>query len=91
MRRLAPALAAICEWYSRNHEVVLDAGEQAIALIGAKEGLAHFVLMTIDPGDVVLCPNPGYPIHQYSVAIAGGAGEIACWQCPHNRGARAHK
>lgn len=63
---------AICEWYSRNHGVTVDADEEAIALIGAKEGLAHFVLMTIGPGDVVLCPDPGYPIHQYSVKIAGG-------------------
>ena len=41
-------------------------------MIGAKEGLSHFVLMTIGPGDVVLCPDPAYPIHQYSVIIAGG-------------------
>ncbi len=41
-------------------------------MIGAKEGLSHFVLMTIGPGDVVLVPDPAYPIHQYSVIIAGG-------------------
>lgn len=64
--------AAICEWYRRNYAVTLDADEQAIALIGSKEGLAHFVLMAVGPGDVVLCPDPGYPIHQYSVTIAGG-------------------
>jgi alanine-synthesizing transaminase len=65
--------AAICEWYARRHGVALDAEKEAIALIGSKEGLAHFVLMTIGPGDVVLCQDPGYPIHQYSVAIAGGS------------------
>ncbi|HEX6259344.1 MAG TPA: aminotransferase class I/II-fold pyridoxal phosphate-dependent enzyme [Woeseiaceae bacterium] len=64
--------AAICEWYARRHGVALDAESEAIALIGSKEGLAHFVLMTVGPGDVVLCQDPGYPIHQYSVAIAGG-------------------
>ncbi|HEX7061283.1 MAG TPA: aminotransferase class I/II-fold pyridoxal phosphate-dependent enzyme [Woeseiaceae bacterium] len=64
--------AAICEWYARNHDVALDRDQEAIALIGSKEGLAHFVLMAVGPGDVVLCPDPGYPIHQYSVAIAGG-------------------
>jgi len=64
--------AAICEWYARRHDVALDADREAIALIGSKEGLAHFVLMTVGPGDVVLCQDPGYPIHQYSVAIAGG-------------------
>ena len=64
--------AAICEWYDRRHGVNLDPESEAIAVIGAKEGLSHFVLMTIGPGDVVLCQNPAYPIHQYSVTIAGG-------------------
>jgi alanine-synthesizing transaminase len=63
---------AICEWYQRRHGVELDPDEEALAVIGAKEGLSHFVLMTIGPGDVVLCPDPAYPIHQYSVIIAGG-------------------
>jgi alanine-synthesizing transaminase len=64
--------SAICEWYARNHQVDLDPEREAIAVIGAKEGLSHFVLMTIGPGDVVLCPNPAYAIHAYSVIIAGG-------------------
>ena len=64
--------AAIAEWYQRRHGVELDPNSEAIAVIGAKEGLSHFVLMTIGPGDVVLCPDPAYPIHQYSVIIAGG-------------------
>ena len=62
----------ITEWYQRRHGVELDPDGEAIAVIGAKEGLSHFVLMTIGPGDVVLCPDPAYPIHQYSVIIAGG-------------------
>jgi alanine-synthesizing transaminase len=64
--------AAITEWYRRRHDVELDPDTEAIAVIGAKEGLSHFVLMTVGPGDVVLCPDPAYPIHQYSVIIAGG-------------------
>lgn len=64
--------AAICEWYERRHGVSLDPEGEAISVIGAKEGLSHFVLMTVGPGDVVLCPDPAYPIHQYSVIIAGG-------------------
>ncbi len=64
--------ASICEWYQRRHGVQLDPESEAIAVIGAKEGLSHFVLMTIGPGDVVLCQNPAYPIHSYSVIIAGG-------------------
>jgi alanine-synthesizing transaminase len=63
---------AITEWYRRRHDVELDPDTEAIAVIGAKEGLSHFVLMTVGPGDVVLCPDPAYPIHQYSVIIAGG-------------------
>lgn len=62
----------ITEWYQRRHGISLDPDKEAIAVIGAKEGLSHFVLMTIGPGDVVLCPDPAYPIHQYSVIIAGG-------------------
>jgi alanine-synthesizing transaminase len=64
--------AAVCEWYQRNHGVELDPEGEAIAVIGAKEGLAHFVLVTVGPGDVVLAPDPTYPIHQYAVVIAGG-------------------
>jgi len=64
--------AAIAEWYARRHGVELDPDSECIAVMGAKEGLSHFVLMTIGPGDVVLCPDPAYPIHPYSVIIAGG-------------------
>jgi len=63
---------AITEWYGRRHGVELDPDAETVATIGAKEGLSHFVLMTIGPGDVVLCPDPAYPIHPYSVIIAGG-------------------
>jgi len=63
--------AAIAEWYARRG-VELDPDSECIAVMGAKEGLSHFVLMTIGPGDVVLCPDPAYPIHPYSVIIAGG-------------------
>jgi alanine-synthesizing transaminase len=63
---------AICDWYKRRYDVDLNPDEEAIATIGAKEGLAHLVLATISPGDVVFSPNPTYPIHPYSVIIAGG-------------------
>jgi len=64
--------SAACEWYQRGHQVELDPDSEAIAVIGAKEGLSHFVLVTVGAGDVVLAPDPTYPIHQYSVIIAGG-------------------
>jgi alanine-synthesizing transaminase len=63
---------AICNWYRRRFDVELDPEEEAIVTIGAKEGLSHLVLATISPGDVVFSPNPTYPIHPYSVIIAGG-------------------
>ena len=71
-RGLPNLRAAISEWYQRRHAVAIDPDREAIAVIGSKEGLAHFILMTIGPGDVVLCPDPAYPIHQYSVIISGG-------------------
>ncbi len=64
--------AAVTEWYQRRHGVSLDPETEAIATIGAKEGLSHFMLVTVGPGDVVMCPDPAYPIHQYAVIIAGG-------------------
>ncbi|MCB2188986.1 MAG: aminotransferase class I/II-fold pyridoxal phosphate-dependent enzyme, partial [Deltaproteobacteria bacterium] len=63
---------AICDWYKRRYDVDLDPDTEAVATIGAKEGLSHLVLATINPGDVVLVPSPTYPIHPYSVVIAGG-------------------
>jgi alanine-synthesizing transaminase len=63
---------AIAKWYKRRFKVEVDPDTEAIATIGAKEGLSHLVLATISPGDVVFAPNPTYPIHPYSVIIAGG-------------------
>jgi alanine-synthesizing transaminase len=71
-RGLPNLRAAIADWYRRRHGVELDPEGEIISVIGAKEGLSHFVLMTVGPGDGVLCPDPAYPIHQYSVIIAGG-------------------
>ncbi len=63
---------AISDWYKRRFDVDIDPDTEAIATIGAKEGLSHLILATISPGDVVFAPNPTYPIHPYSVIIAGG-------------------
>ena len=63
---------AITDWYKRKYNVDLDPETEAIVTIGAKEGVSHMVLATIGPGDVVFVPNPTYPIHSYSVVIAGG-------------------
>ncbi len=63
---------AISEWYRRRYDVDLDPDSETCVTIGSKEGLSHLVLATIVPGDVVLTPTPAYPIHPYSVIIAGG-------------------
>jgi len=63
--------AAISDWYKRNYDVHIDPETEAIVTIGAKEGLSHFALATLERGDVVLVPNPTYPIHTYCAVIAG--------------------
>lgn len=63
---------AIADWYKRRYDVNIDPDTEAVVTIGSKEGLAHLALAIISPGDVVLVPNPTYPIHAYSVVIAGG-------------------
>jgi len=62
---------AICNWYKSRFSVDLDPETEAIVTIGSKEGLAHLALATLGPGDIVLVPNPAYPIHPYGVVIAG--------------------
>jgi alanine-synthesizing transaminase len=62
---------AICGWYKSRFDVDLDPDTEAIATIGSKEGIAHLALATLDRGDVVLVPNPSYPIHIYGPVIAG--------------------
>jgi alanine-synthesizing transaminase len=62
---------AICNWYKTRYNVDLDPEKEAIATIGSKEGIAHLALATLDRGDMVLVPNPSYPIHIYGPVIAG--------------------
>jgi alanine-synthesizing transaminase len=62
---------AICNWYQTRYGVELDPDAEAIVTIGSKEGIAHLALATLDTGDVVLVPNPSYPIHIYGPVIAG--------------------
>ncbi|TCK04555.1 aminotransferase class I/II-fold pyridoxal phosphate-dependent enzyme [Phorcysia thermohydrogeniphila] len=67
--RLREALAL---WYKRKYNVDLDPETEVITTIGSKEGLAHLALTLINPGDVAIVPSPAYPIHPYSIIIAGG-------------------
>ena len=62
---------AITNWYADRYDVNLDPESEAIVTIGSKEGIAHLALATLDRGDIVLVPNPSYPIHIYGPVIAG--------------------
>ncbi|WP_416885240.1 alanine transaminase [Marinospirillum sp.] len=62
---------AIANWYQQRYQVDIDPEQEAIVTIGSKEGLAHLMLATLDQGDMVLVPNPSYPIHIYGAVIAG--------------------
>jgi alanine-synthesizing transaminase len=62
---------AIGNWYKNRYDVDLDPETEAIVTIGSKEGIAHLMLATVDENDIVLVPNPSYPIHIYGPVIAG--------------------
>ena len=62
----------IVKRYQARYGVELDADKEAIVTIGAKDALAHLLFAVIGPGDVVVSPNPCYPIHQYGVVMAEG-------------------
>lgn len=62
----------IVKRYQTQYGVSLDPETEAIATIGAKDALAHLLFAIIGPGDVVVSPNPAYPIHQYGVIMAEG-------------------
>ena len=62
---------AITAWYHRRYGVTLDPDGEALPLLGSKEGLTHLALAYVNPGDVVLVPNPSYPPHFRGPAIAG--------------------
>lgn len=59
--------------YERRFGVDIDPNEEAIAVIGTKEGLGHLALALIDNGDLAMVPNPTFPIHMYSIVLAGGS------------------
>jgi alanine-synthesizing transaminase len=63
--------AAICERYHARFGVELDPETEAIATIGAKEGLAHLLWVLVEPGDGALVPAPSYPIHLFAPVLAG--------------------
>lgn len=63
---------AASDFMKRRFGVTLDYKEEVIALIGSKEGIAHFPLAVINPGEMAIVPEPAYPVYATSVSFAGG-------------------
>ena len=63
---------AVARWYDERFGVALDPDTEVLPLIGAKEGIGHAALCFIDPGDVALVPDPGYPVYSVGTMFAGG-------------------
>lgn len=63
---------AMAEWYGRRFGVGLDPDTEVLPLLGSKDGIAHLPVALIDPGDVVLCPDPGYPVYVTGAIMADG-------------------
>lgn len=69
---MAEFRAAAAAWCKKRFGVSLDPDSEVVALIGSKEGVAHAPMAFINPGDIALVPDPGYPVYPVSVAFAGG-------------------
>ncbi|HTY81189.1 MAG TPA: LL-diaminopimelate aminotransferase [Dehalococcoidales bacterium] len=63
---------AIADWYKKRFDVTLDPDTEVLPLIGSKEGIGHIALCFLDPGDVALVPDPGYPVYAFGTQMAGG-------------------
>jgi alanine-synthesizing transaminase len=63
---------AMAGYYARRFDVKLDPDTEVIATMGSKEGFANLAQALTAPGDVIICPNPAYPIHAYGFIMAGG-------------------
>src|ERR1700723_2032064 len=73
-RGIAGLRRAQAGYYGRRFGVKLNPETQIVATLGSKEGFANVAQAITAPGDVVLCPNPSYPIHAFGFLMAGGGG-----------------
>lgn len=64
--------SSVASWYHRRFGVTLDPEKEVVTLIGSKEGIAHFPLAFLDPGDLALVSSPGYPVYHIGTLFAGG-------------------
>jgi len=62
----------VARWYQERYGVTLNAADELLGLIGSKEGCHHFVLARVNPGDVVLMTDPGYPAYRSSILMGEG-------------------
>jgi LL-diaminopimelate aminotransferase len=69
---------AAADWYRSRFGVALDPATEVLTLIGSKEGIGHLPLAFVNPGDVVLVPDPAYPVYQSGTLFAGGT----CYMMP---------
>ena len=63
---------AVADWYKSRFGIVVDSNKEVLPLIGAKEGIGHASLCFINPGDIALVPDPGYPVYSVGTWFAGG-------------------
>lgn len=63
---------SMANFYVRTRNVTLNPRTEVVTLIGSKEGVGHIPLAFVNPGDVVLVPNPGYPVYEAGTVLAGG-------------------
>ncbi len=63
---------AVAQWYEERFGVELDPNTEVVSLIGSKEGIAHFPLAFVNPGDMALVPTPAYPVYHIATIFAGG-------------------
>jgi len=71
-RGLAAFRKAVTAWYEKRFGIRFDPDREVVSLIGSKEGIAHFAWCLVDPGDIVLASDPGYPVYKISTMLAGG-------------------
>ena len=64
-------LDAVAQWYQRRYNVTLDPDTEICSLLGSQDGLAHIALSILDPGDIMMVPDPCYPIFADGPRIAG--------------------
>lgn len=63
---------SVAGWYAKRFGLTFDPDTEVLPLIGSKEGIAHIHVAYVDPGDVVLVPDPGYPVYNAGTILAGG-------------------